>query len=187
MRISRFIEWLEKIASLKTIIILVMVIIPFNALLFPWVAGRLEAISGYRLMDVLFWYTPREVFTRLDAYQTGGRNLYLISAWAIDLLYPLVYSLLFACILTVTLRAAFAPQNPLQRMQLLPFLMMFFDYLENIAISLLLVFYPAQLDLLARMASTFTSLKWCFAVFSLFALLTGLIRWIIVVFKPART
>jgi hypothetical protein len=187
MLIARLIEWLEKIAKPKTIIVLVMAIIPFNALLFPWVNGRLEALSGYRLMDILFWYSPKEVFTRMAAYQSSGRTIYLISDWSIDLLYPLVYSLLAACILTMVLHAAFPWDNPLQRMQLLPLMMMVFDYLENISISLLLIQYPAQSDLLARIASTFTSLKWCFAAFSAFALAAGLIGLIVATIKPTRT
>ena len=186
MHIARFIEWLEKHSTPKTIVGLVMAILPFNAILFPWVNSRLEEISGYRLMDGLFWYLPQDVFTRLAAYQSSGRTLYLVNDWTMDLIYPLVYSLLFAFLLTMVLRSAFPPGSPLQRMQLLPFMMMIFDYLENLSISLLLVQYPTQSFLLARIASIFTTLKWCFGAFSILALTAGLIGLILVTIKPAR-
>jgi hypothetical protein len=187
MLITRFIEWLEKRANLKTVVILVMAIIPFNLLFFPWINSRLEEISGYRLLDGLFWYPPVEVFRRINAYQESGRALYLVSIWTADLLYPLIYALLFACILTIVLRSAFTADSPLQRMQLLPFMILLFDYLENISISFMLVLYPSQPIFLASLASAFTSLKWCFAVFSLIALVTGLVSMLAGVFKTTRT
>ena len=174
MFLAHFIDWLEEHARLKSIFVLIMVILPFNLLCFPWIGSQLEQISGYGLLDPLYWYSPTQVADHLKAYQSAGRTLYLICDWTLDLAYPVVYSLLFGMLLTMILLSAFPAGSPLQRMQLLPFAMAFFDYLENISISSLLILYPSQPEWLAVTASLFTSLKWCFALFSILALAFGL-------------
>ncbi len=177
MLLERFINWLEKISGPKSILIMVMILIPFNLLFFPWVNRQLDHLSGYQLLDSRFAYTPAEAVLRLDAYSGAGRTLYLVNDWTFDLAYPVIYSLLAGFILTLVLKVAFPPLSPLQRMQLFPFCMAFFDYLENISISLLLILFPGQPNWLIQVASASTTLKWCFAGFSIFALLAGLVGW----------
>jgi hypothetical protein len=174
MSLSRLIDFLETRASPKGVVILVMAILPFNALLFPLVGDKLEEISGYRMLDTLFNYSPADAFTRIAAYGYPGRLLYLLSSWSVDFVYPIIYTFLLAFLLTLFLRRSFSPENPLIRMQLLPFGMLFFDYLENGMIAILLAVYPAQPIALALAASLFTSLKWCFAVISFIALLISI-------------
>jgi hypothetical protein len=174
MTLSRLIDFLETRASPKGVVILVMAILPFNALIFPLIGDKLEEISGYRMLDVLFNYSPGDVFTHLDAYGYSGRLLYLISSLSVDFVYPIVYSFLLAFLLTLFLRRSFPPGNPLIRMQLIPFGMLCFDYLENVILAILLAVYPAKPTLLAFAASLFTSLKWCFAVISFLALLISI-------------
>lgn len=174
MVLSRLIEFLERRASPKTVVVLVMAILPFNALFFPFIGDKLEEISGYRLLDIMFNYSPADVFTRLEAYGYSGRLLYLLSSWSVDFIYPLLYSFLLSFLLTLFLRRAFSPGNPLIRMQLLPFGMMFFDYLENGTIAILLAAFPAKPLFLAALASLFTSLKWCFSAITFIALLVAI-------------
>lgn len=170
MILSRLIDFLDKRSGPKMVVVLVMIILPFNALAFPLIGDQLEAISGYRLLDASFNYSPQEVFSRLDAYGASGRLLYLISSWSVDFVYPILYTLLLAFLLTLFLRRSLPPNHPLQRLNLLPFGMMLFDYIENGFIAILLVAYPAQPVWLARLASLATSLKWCFAAISFAAL-----------------
>jgi hypothetical protein len=175
MSLSRLIDFLEARASPKGVVILVMAILPFNALIFPLIGDKLEEISGYRMLDTLFSYSPADVFTRLAAYGYSGRLLYLLSSWSVDFVYPIVYTFLLAFLLTLFLRRSLSPDNPLIRMQLLPFGMLLFDYLENGTIAILLAIFPAQPTALALAASLFTSLKWCFAAISFIALLFSIV------------
>jgi hypothetical protein len=175
MMFTRLIDFLETRASPKAVVILVMAILPFNALLFPLIGDKLQEISGFRMLDTQFSYTPVIAFTQIEAYQYSGRLLYLVSSWSVDFFYPIIYSLLLSFLLTLFLRRAFPPQSPLIRMQLLPFGMMFFDYLENAAIAILLAIFPAKPVLIALAASLFTSLKWCFGAITLFALLIAIV------------
>jgi hypothetical protein len=173
--LSRLIDFLEKRSSLKKAIVLVMLIIPFNALFFPLVGDYLENLSGHRLFDSLFFYNPELIATYLQAYGPVGRKLYLFADCTLDLVYPVIYTLLFSMLLTLILQRGFSPDSPLRRMQLLPFGMMAFDYLENISVCALLLLFPTQPTWLAWAAATFTTLKWCFAAMSGLALLIGLV------------
>jgi hypothetical protein len=186
MLIRRLIEFIERRATPKMLIILVMALLPFNVLLFPLIGDRLETLSGYRLLDVLFNYSPSDVFTRLEAYGEQGRRLYLIEGWTVDLIYPVVYTLLLAVILTLLLSRAFSPGSPLIRLQLLPFGMMLFDYLENTAVALLLIVFPARPDWLAACASLFTSLKWCFGAFSIAALMVAVVGFLVTFTRSSK-
>lgn len=175
MSLSRLIDFLEARAGPKVLVVLVMAILPFNALLFPIIGDKLEEISGYRMLDTLFNYSPADVFTRMEAYGYPGRLLYLVSSWSVDFLYPIIYTFLLAFLLTLFLHRSFPPDSPLIRLQLLPFGMLFFDYLENALIAVLLAVYPAKPTVLALAASLSTSLKWCFAAISFLALLVSIV------------
>jgi len=171
MHFSRLIDFLETRAGPKIVVLLVMIILPFNVILFPMIGEKLQEISGYRMLDTMFYYSPPEVFTRLEAYQNSGRLLYLISSWSVDFVYPLLYSFLLAFLLTLFLTRSFHPGNPLIRLQLLPFCILFFDYLENACIAILLVVYPDKPAGLALTASFFSTSKWIFAGITFVALL----------------
>lgn len=160
---QRLVSLLNKYAGPKTVVALVMAILPFNALFFPIIGDQLETMSGFRTLDIEFSYSPEEVFARLNAYGYSGRLLYLLSSWTIDFLYPLLYSFLFAFMLTFFLQRAFSPGHAFIRLQSLPFVILFFDLIENGLIAFLLAFYPAKPVLIAIAASFSTTLKWCFA------------------------
>lgn len=186
MILSRLIDFLETRASLRIVVILMMVIIPINALLYPLINQEIAKESGLGRVDNLFFFTPNLLFERVQAYGPDGRQAYLFSITAMDFLYPILYALLFSFILTLVLRAGFSPEKPLRGMQLFPFGMLVFNYLENIAIAVILLLYPAQPILLAWIASAATTLKWCFSIFSAFALLIGIGRLLMVFSKPDR-
>ena len=176
MILTRLIEFLEAKAGPKTVVVLVMAILPFNALLFPIVGDKLEELSGYRLLDSLFSYSSSEAYHRIQAYGPSGRFLYLVSSWSIDFIYPLLYAFLLSFLLTLFLRRSYDAGSPIIRLQLLPFGMMVFDYVENFLIAVLLAFFPTKITLLAQAASFFTSLKWCFAAITFLALIFAIVE-----------
>jgi hypothetical protein len=185
--ISRLIEFLETRASLRLAVILVMAIIPMNALLIPLINQEITQESGLSRIDNQFFFTPTQLFEHIRAYGQAGRQIYLFSIAAVDFLYPILYALLFSFLLTLILRAGFAPENPLRRMQLFPFGMLVFNYLENVSIALILLVFPTQPTLLGWIASGTTTLKWCFGTFSALALLIGIGRLFVVFSKTNRS
>ena len=131
-----------------------------NGLVFPWAAERITAGSqDIGPIDLLFSYTPDQVFGMVHAYGES-RTFYAIFELTIDVIYPIVYSLLFSLILTAFLSRAFSAHSVFQRCNLVPWLMGIADVFENTGIVILLLTYPAQLVVVARVTSLFTSLKW---------------------------
>lgn len=72
-------------------------------------------------------------------YGPAARAFYARAELTVDLMYPLVYSLLLMVLLTMLFR-----HKPNRRFNTLPLLTLLFDYLENAAIITLLMSYPTQ-------------------------------------------
>ena len=176
MVLTRLIEFLEKNATLKASLFLMMALIPMNALVFPLINDEIEKNSGFGKMDTLFSYTPTRLFSQLEAYGDTGRQIYLFSIAAVDFLYPILYTLLLSFLLTILLRNAFPPESPFVRMQLFPIGMLIFNYLSNLAWIILLMIYPHEPVSLAWFASAANTIKWCFGIFSIVALVIAVFR-----------
>ena len=72
-----------------------------------------------------------------------------------DVMYPVVYSLLFAVILTMLFR-----HRAIRWAALLPLVALVFDYLENATIVTLLTSYPTQSATVAVLCEVFKLVKW---------------------------
>jgi hypothetical protein len=184
--ISRLIDFLETRANLRIVVVLVMAIIPINALVFPLINETVSRGSGLGRVDSLFFISPLELFARLNSYGQSSRQAYVISIAAVEFLYPILYALLFGFLLTIVLRAGFPPAHYLRSMQLFPFGMLVFNYIGSISLALLLLLFPAQPISLAWIFSAANTLKWCFGIFSALALLVGVGRLLLTIFKPDR-
>jgi hypothetical protein len=76
--------------------------------------------------DVRFGYTPDELETLFHDWGAGGRRLYLVTQLTLDLVFPLVYGLLFACLIVRTCDESWG-----RWLCLLPLALIACDYLEN--------------------------------------------------------
>lgn len=122
---------------------------------------RLTAASGGSgPLDLEFYYSAQEALRRVDAYGDEGRLFYAAVESIGDVIYPIVYAFGLGVLLTLTGRRAFAPSSSWRRLNALPFVILLFDYLENLSILALLWSHPAQWAGVAGLAGIFTSLKW---------------------------
>ena len=182
--IGKLAALLDKYGKIQNVILFIMLIIPFNALIFPTMSGHFRDLAhGLGTLDPDFGYLPQTALDHIFAYGAPARAYYLLIEWTADLAYPFIYSTLFALLLTFILHRAFPPQSPYQRLHLVPYAMMVCDYSENILVSLLLLTYPAQSIFLAWIASIASFLKWMFGgmvvlslLISIIALFAALIR-----------
>ena len=168
--------WLYQHASIRNIILAVMVIIPFNALVFPLMTGHFRQLArGMQTLDVQFAYLPDQALSQISQYGDSARKFYVLIELTADLFYPLVYATLFALLLALILKAGLSDFQPYQQLALLPFFMMAADYCENISIVMMLAFYPAAATpTLGWIAAGASFLKWILGGFSGLALLIGL-------------
>lgn len=156
---------LNRLTSLKTLVLLLMLIIPLNVLAFPLAANQIQQLSGgMSMFDLQFTYSPQTALNTTAAYGPQGRSLYLITAWTADLIYPLLYTGLFTVLLNLILHQSVENASPWMRLRMMPLGMMTCDYLENTFVSLLLATYPLQSPVIASLAALFTTLKWAFAI-----------------------
>src|SRR6266568_2166 len=141
-----------------------------NTLDFPLSVPRMNELgSGLPILDMrITGYSPREAHQLLVTLGAVGRHRYLEMLWTIDLLLPALFT---------TFLWASVSQGALRRWRWAALLGGGADYLENAAVTLLLLGFPAQRDPLARLASALTVSKFShyFAALAL-ALFGALVR-----------
>jgi nucleoside-diphosphate-sugar epimerase len=122
--------------------------------------------GGLPILDMRLWYSEASAYKLLDVLGETGRSLYWKLLWSFDLLAPL----LFGAFLSSAIR-----RTAFRRLNQLPFLASAFDYVENIAITFLLLRYPLRLSALVLLASTLTLLKWFLYAASVIVAVAGFV------------
>lgn len=118
---------------------------------FPWSAPTLRAMAGGEpMLDMRMGYASDAVYRLFDALGVSGRQRYLEEIWTLDLALPAICGLfLFSAI----------RRGALKRWRWLGLLAGAADYLENSAVTGLLLAHPARREGLAILASALTTAK----------------------------
>lgn len=131
------------------LLILFGIILIFNLYIFPtFVISNPDT----KALDTMLCYSPEEAYDVLSGFSQNELQRYSISLLTVDILYPLIYGLFFA----LSISQLFVQK----RLLLIPLAVFIFDVLENIGIATLINYYPEKIYCLAKITSTFTSLKW---------------------------
>lgn len=158
---QKFISFIYLHASLANLVLAIMLVIPFNALIFPLMSGHFHQIaSGMSTLDVQLGYTPSDAARQTASYGASARQYYLLIEWTADLFYPIVYSSVFTLLLGFILKGILQEGHRFRGMVVAPSLMMISDYLENIFISLQILVYPTTISILGWLSAFFSLLKW---------------------------
>ena len=164
----RLSNWLSKMSSGRNLILSLSLYVLFGFGVMPNLRGAIPALSDAPgPLDLMFAYTPAAAFDRIAAYGPEGRAAYALMSLSVDVIYPIIYTLAFAILITFLSRYLFPAGRAVLRLNLLPVGIFFFDMLENASIVTLLMVYPAQPTALGWAASTFTTVKWVFAGFTI--------------------
>lgn len=101
-------------------------------------------------------YTSKQVHDFLQNIGSNGRSLYVKTQLTLDVVYPVVYGLLFAMLLVV-----FFCWETTRCVVLLPVATVVFDLLENFStVFLAKTFTEEHVSDFAKVASIFTQAKW---------------------------
>lgn len=181
--LSRISETFRKYANGWIILVLLAGEVIFNALILPQQGAKINAISGgVGPIDLQFFYTPEKVYSMVAAYGEPGRAAYRIFELTGDIIYPIVYTLLFSTLITWLFQRGFPAGSKMQGLNVVPIGAWTFDLLENLGIVGMLSIYPSTPSLLAWVTAIFTMIKWSFAGASIILLLIGIvaatIKWI---------
>ncbi|MCA0989830.1 hypothetical protein [Pseudalkalibacillus hwajinpoensis] len=144
----------------------------FLTFVLPQVSNKsYEVTQTTQSPDGSFFYTPEKLYEVAEAYGEAGRSYYIKERFTFDLIWPIVYWFFLIATLTILYRSV--TNGKWLFISLLPSLGVIFDYLENIATSLIMYFYPQTLSFIGWCAPFFTSIKWSLIYVSFFVIVIG--------------
>ena len=174
--LSRISETLRKNSKGRLIFLLLCGEIIFNALILPQQESKIKSVSGgVGPIDLQFFYTPEKVYSMIAAYGETGRESYRIFELTGDIIYPIVYTLLFSLLITWLFERGFPTESKMQLLNVVPFGAWTFDLLENLGIVGMISVYPSTPSTLAWVTAIFTMIKWLFAGASILLLFIGIV------------
>jgi hypothetical protein len=118
-----------------------------------------EHSEGLPILDMRRSYTPEEAYQLFTALGTAGRQAYRTLHLVPDTLFPIGYALAFAFASAWFLVRLLPLDHPLQWVSLIPLISGLADVLENLSLVISSLAYPGRIDLLVRVASWLTRIK----------------------------
>ena len=142
--------------SLRSFLLLFVLVMIFKFALFGPITRRIgDDEPAHHTFDVRWkGYTAEEAIGVLNYYGEEGRRLYRLLDLTIDLVFPLLYSSMFA----VAIAGGFTATRWLRPLVFLPFVAALFDYGENFSVVTMINRYP-HLEGVVGMASFCTRMK----------------------------
>ncbi len=159
--LNRFSEWLIRVSSGWVIAVALLIMLLFTALVLPAQSAQSAAETGEAgSPDTSFLYSADDLYGLAEAYGEQGRAAYIRARFSFDLVWPVVYTLFLATGLSWTMARGFAPTSVWRRANMAPVAAMLFDYLENVATSLVMARYPDPTAVVDLLAPVLTLAKW---------------------------
>lgn len=158
---SKAISLLQRVSSGK----LVLVSFVLTNLIYAVILGySIPLVLSFSPESVLFDMSPMgysyaEATEFLQSLGLGGRDSYLTVQLPIDLVYPLMFAVSYALMITWILKQFLPKQSRLFFVAFIPIVVGLFDYLENVSIALMLTRFPSIPEALVTSASSFTITK----------------------------
>ncbi len=160
-----------KLANGKIIIPLLFLFLLANLVVIPAIYPK------FQTLDTLSSYTPKKAYELLSSYGQQGRQHYAIIEGTLDLVYPFITALLFSLIILYTFKRAFPGNDRALFLSLGPYAVLLADYLENTAVVSMLLSYPRQIPLVAKISNVLTITKFALTPLQLL-FIVGLIGWL---------
>ena len=165
-------RWLYAVSSWRNIL-LAGALFAGLTLSFPAWSAAVDKGQNLRSPDASFGVAVDEAYAYLDALDEEGRALYASGELTLDVVYPVVYSLLLAMLLSRLFPITYRLDSLLQPLHLLPFGAGFFDLMENKAAVMLVINYPDRMEGVARLLNVFNQTKWILVGSSVALLITS--------------
>jgi len=159
--IARLSDWLRAISRGWIVLAALVVFLLFAGLALPYQNRRAEAVAkGAGSPDTSFYYTPADLYRMAETYGPLGRQAYVRARYTFDVAWPIVYVVFLATAISWVGGRALPAASRWQRANIVPLLGGLFDYLENVAASLVMLRYPSPTPVAAELAPIFTMVKW---------------------------
>jgi len=156
--LSRF---LDRAATGRIVIATAVLFFFYIGAVLPGQAKKVEEYAGeVATPDSAFFYTASDIYASAAQFGPDGRSEYVLARATFDVAWPLVYALFLSMLLSWLLRRCYAEGDRRRLLNLLPWVALVFDYLENFSAAVTVARFPAKTPVLADLATVFTMLKW---------------------------
>lgn len=156
--------FLEKNATRRNILILIVLMVIME-ILFSVILPKGEHAKS---LDTQFVYNADDAYEIMGNYTDSMRHTYILGEVTLDLIFPIIYTLLFSFLIFFLFKNT--------TLALFPLIQMIFDYLENTGIVIMLSAWPNKLMGLASATSVFSLIKWTLAGLTILLIFVGLVR-----------
>ena len=179
---KRISDWLRRVTTGWVALSALAVFLLFSALVLPGQSAASETNTGNAgSPDTSLYYSADDLYHMAEVYGEEGRAAYVRARYTFDVIWPVVYTVFLSTAISWVYGRAFAPASRWQRANLAPVLGALFDYLENLATSVVMVRYPDRTPVVDTLAPVFTLVKWVFVGGSFVLLFAGVVaaiwRW----------
>ena len=130
----------------------------FTATILPSEAIRGVEAGLTQSIDTSILYSVEDLYLIISGYTREVRLAYIYQRFTFDLIWPLVYGAFI--VVTTTYLLIKIKIKRINSLIYFPLAAVGFDFLENISVSILMFIYPLRINVIALMASLFTTLKW---------------------------
>ncbi len=169
-------DWFyEKSKNNLALLLLLVVFLSFQAFLFSYII-KLYGLQEHVILDLKFGFNPEFAFEVISGYCERGRQGIMVLTGIVDMIYPLIYGSLLVLLISRFRGKVNSGSNTNQTINLLPVVAVFFDFLENTGILIMINYYPEQVIPIAWIASFAGMFKWVFLGISVIILLIYLIK-----------
>lgn len=158
---NRAISFLQSASSGKTVLILfVLTNVVYGTIL----GYSIPLVLSFSPESILFDMSPAgysyaEAIELLKSLGPDGRNAYLTIQIPIDLVYPAMFGVSYALMITWILKQGLSKHSRVHLLAFVPVFAGLFDYLENASIVAMLYAFPDVSENLVASASSFTIAK----------------------------
>lgn len=169
-----------RISTWKTFVIALLAYALWGGLVMTKGMQHIQDLCGQKveILDLQFHSSPENTRAILGSYTAEAKQFGMVFGLVFDTIYPLVYGFLFIVTGCLVFRKRKEQHPWLFYLPLLPLLIIFVDYAENINIASLLYTFPSVSDIRINITSAFSSLKWILVAVEALLLLGGLI-WLV--------
>ncbi len=158
-KLLKFSAWLNQKSRSNLLLFLLFIVTPaFSVLVFPYFRA-LYGLYDHAFLDTQFGFTPEFARAIMESYGDYGRKGVALITGIVDSVYPFVYGTFLALVIS-RLRIANSSVKRGQLLNLIPFVAVVFDFIENTGILLMISIYPDQNTSIAWVTSFAGIMKW---------------------------
>jgi hypothetical protein len=166
-------KWFYRFSTGWIALLGLIIFLVFSALTLPSQSAALERYSqGLGSPDTTL-YRAADLLRMAEVYGSEGRREFVKARWTFDLAFPLVYTFFLVTSISWLLNKGIQLNSKWRMLNLVPFIGMVFDFLENSATSLVMANFPSHLSVAEMSAPFFTLFKWLFIDASFVVLLAA--------------